>query len=117
MQYLSCDLVAQRLVARWTVIENANVTDADGEEEKECVENSSLRILTKEYLEFLGRLLEKPTGKVSGTESKSGNEVMDSEMESGNIPNAPSGTEIGEVGLILLSDPVCFNAIVNAIVS
>jgi hypothetical protein len=111
--------VFERLVTRWSVIENAKNIEADGEEEQECLENSSLRILTKEYLDLLNRLLEKSSGKGASNGSGDTKSTMDldTEMESTSLPIPQGSSEVGEIGVMLLSDPICFGSIVNCIVS
>lgn len=107
-----------RLANRWQVIETAKSNDSDGEEEKEVIENSALRLLTKEYIELLGRLLEKHSGDVVIPPSEVQVSDMDMDNEVGSSGTRHSqGVEIGEIGVMLLGDPICFNAIVNCIVS
>lgn len=113
--------MVERLVTRWNVIENAKCVDADGEEEKEVLENSSLRLLTKEYVELLGRVMEKHSGNAnSPTMTESSGPIVDIDMDD-DVDKQGSGggqsSELGEVGALLLSDPTCFMAIVSCIVS
>lgn len=113
--------MVERLVNRWTVIENAKSVEAEGEEEKEVLENSSLRLLTKEYIELLGRLLEKHVSSGNSPVVEGNSAIADIEMDNETEKPGSGGggqsTEIGEVGMLLLSDPTCFMAIVNCIVS
>ncbi|CAL8089627.1 unnamed protein product [Orchesella dallaii] len=108
--------VLDRLVNRWTAIENSNLSGTDGEEEKEVLENTSLRLLTKDYIDLIHRLLELKASNVSAV-TAANSEVdteMGSEMEAATstvTSQLPSSFDPGDCGILLLSDPTCFNAI------
>ncbi|ODN00153.1 Exportin-5 [Orchesella cincta] len=107
--------VLDRLVARWTAIENSEISGGDGEEEKEVLENTSLRLLTKDYIDLIHKLLElKASSNVSATTNSEVDTEMGSEMEAATstiTSQLPSSFDPGDCGILLLSDPTCFNAI------
>ena len=116
-------LVTQRLSDRWTVVHVAEQT-SDGDEEQEVIDSSVLRLLTKEYLEVLHRLLERSATNDQFNGGPEDQMDMDSEMggedgEGSSRPPKPKNPnpgciyELGEVGLALLNDPTCFSSIIH----
>jgi hypothetical protein len=117
--------VTRRLFDRWTVVQNADQSP-DGEEEKEVIDSSVLRLLTKEYVEVLQRLLERSAGNdPTFSTNEDQMDMDDSEMggDDGESSLRPAKTrnsnqqgcvnELGDVGLVLLKDPECFQWIIH----
>lgn len=108
--------VLDRLSTRWTAIENANLSGEDAAEQ-EILENTSLRLLSKDYIDFIYKLLE----------AKSQNGIRQTsceDVEADAMMGKPAGQEVnnsrngscedlGEFGLILLDDPTCFQSIIH----
>lgn len=110
----------ERLSNRWTAIENASLSGEDAEEQ-EVLENTSLRLLSKDYIDLIHKLLETKShngtfqAAANGSEA-AGNTVMGESEDSnhGNpVPGTTSMEEPGECGLLLLADLTCFQAIIH----
>lgn len=95
---------------RWSAIETANLTGDDAQEQ-EVIQNTSLRLLSKDYIDMMQKLLEvKTSGSPS---SQNGADVEDAVMAGGDSEAVPGQTsqtseEPGDCGELILSDPSCF---------
>lgn len=121
-----------RLQTRWTEIGTVKF-DADSGQIKEVLDNASIRLLTKEYFELLVRLLEHSRGGSQRPPSEEPDssqtlKYRNGEMEiddynkvnensiSKKTNSQSSNTKLscGEVGLILLQDPICSKVIYHS---
>lgn len=110
----------ERLNNRWTAIENASLSGEDAEEQ-EVLENTSLRLLSKDYIDLIHKLLETKShngtfqGAANGSEG-TGDTLMGETEDSNHASPAQATTsmeEPGECGLLLLADSTCFQAIIH----
>jgi len=108
-----------RLSSRWSQVQAA-AADSDGDEEAEILENSILRLLTRDYLEVIYRLLQNSSHEK--LQDGMGTDEMDmddaDEMEGTPVvkPRPQSSTtvkELSELGISLLKDPLCFQSIIH----
>lgn len=112
----------ERLTQRWNQLQ-VNSESSDGNEDNEILESSILRLLTREYIEILHRLMEK-SSQEKPTQGGFG-EDDEMELDDGpedshqNEPRRPQNPatgvvkELGELGSCLLKDLTCFQSIIH----